>query len=64
MNAICNRIDWILAKHMAGNLDMPFRDTVHIVTQIEREVGHVQHVAGASHILEIQKCFTSSEDVG
>jgi hypothetical protein len=50
MHAIGDRIDRIVCEHVSGHFPMLFRDTVDVVAEIERQVGHVEDALATEHL--------------
>jgi hypothetical protein len=46
MDAVCDRVDDIMAKHGLADLSVLFRDAIDVMAEVQREVGHVQHTFG------------------
>jgi len=47
MHAVGDRVDLVLAEHLARDLAVPLGHAVDVMAVVEREVGHVQHVVEA-----------------
>ena len=57
MNAIGDRVDIITRKHESRYLAVFFGHAVDVMTEIEREIGHVQHALAAEHVFHFFDFF-------
>jgi hypothetical protein len=55
MHSIGDGIDLMLGKHQLTYLTMPTRNTIHIMTEIQRQIGHVHHLTAAKNRLQIEQ---------
>ena len=61
MHPIGDGIDDIAGKHVLGYFSVFFRHAVHVVTEVERQVGHVEDTLATEHLWHGVKGFTITE---
>jgi len=63
MHAVGNRIDHVAVEHCARHLAVPHGDTVHVVAEVQGEVGEIEHAFMATQVLEREhRAFAEDPD--